>query len=86
MQATENTLNDVRQILGRVLQLGDRAAHLNRGSALLGAIPEVDSMAVVQVLTAIEDHFGIAIADEDISADAFASLGALADFVEEQLG
>jgi len=86
MQSSEATLNDVRQILGRVLQLGEKAGHLNRESALLGAIPEVDSMAVVHVLTAIEEHFGIAIDDDDISADAFASLGALTDFVEARLG
>jgi len=32
-------------------------------------------MAVVHVLAAIEDHFGVAIADDEVSADTFATLG-----------
>ena len=40
----------VRMILRDTLQLGDRAARLNSGSDLLGALPELDSMAVVTVI------------------------------------
>ncbi|MCB1864016.1 MAG: acyl carrier protein [Chromatiales bacterium] len=53
--------------------------------ALLGALPEFDSMAVVAVLTAIEDTFGFAVEDDAISADDFASVGSLCSFVEGQL-
>ena len=58
---------------------------LGRTSGLLGSIPEVDSMAVVQILTTIEEHFGISIPDDEISADAFATLGSLADLVQARL-
>ena len=42
-------------------------------------------MAVVAVLTAIEDTFGFAVEDDAISADDFASVGSLCSFVEGQL-
>jgi acyl carrier protein len=58
---------------------------LDGRSPLLGALPELDSMAVVHVLTAIEEHFGIVISDDEISAEAFSTLGALAEFVESKL-
>jgi acyl carrier protein len=52
---------------------------------LLGAIPEFDSMAVVGVITALEEHFGITIADDEIDGATFATLGSLAQFVEQKL-
>lgn len=53
--------------------------------ALLGEIPELDSMAVVSIITSLEEEFGIMIDDDDISAETFATLGSLADYVEEKL-
>jgi acyl carrier protein len=40
---------------------------------------------VVQVLTAIEEHFGVVVDDDEVSGDTFATLGSLADFVESKL-
>ncbi len=51
---------------------------------LLGSMPELDSMAVVAVITALEDHFGFEVDDDEISADTFATVGTLAAFVEEK--
>jgi acyl carrier protein len=76
----------VRQILRSALQLSDASSPLAADSALLGAIPELDSMAVVTILTLIEERFGIEIADDDISADAFATVGSLTRFVEARVG
>lgn len=78
-------LEDVKQILSDVLALGDQGAALNAQSPLLGSIPELDSMAVVNLITALEDHFGITVEDDDISAATFDTLGSLADFVAAKL-
>jgi acyl carrier protein len=78
-------LDEVRNILGDVLSLNERRNSLNRDSALLGSIPELDSMAVVNVLTALEEYFGFTIEDDEISATAFETLGTLARFVEDKL-
>ena len=81
-----STQQAVRNILGQTLQLGARVERLDATSPLLGAIPELDSMAVVTILTAIEEHFGFSVDDDEISADTFATLGTLIDFVEQKLG
>ena len=85
MPANDQTIDGVRAILTRSLQLGNRGGALERSTPLLGNLPELDSMAVVHVLTAIEEQFGIIVADDDVSADTFLTFGSLADFVESKL-
>ena len=80
------SFEDVRQVVGEVLQLGDRTGRLTRDSALLGGLPEFDSMAVVSVLTALEERFAIVVEDDEISAENFETLGSLYDFVSTKLG
>ena len=72
-------------ILRDTLSLGDRAAALTTDTPLLGGLPEFDSMAVVTVVTMIEDELGVTIDDDDLSADVFATVGSLADFVSQKL-
>lgn len=80
---------NLEKILARILnaQLGPAypAESFRPDSALLGNIPELDSMAVVGILAAIEDETGIAIPDDEVSADAFATFGTLESFVQSQL-
>jgi acyl carrier protein len=76
----------LKKILADTLQLGARAEALTADSRLLGAIPEFDSMAVVTVLTMIEDEFGITVEDDEVSADVFETLGTLSAFVEAKAG
>ena len=72
---------EVLRILDEVLSLNGRSAHMRRESPLLGAIPELDSMAVVAVITTLEDRFGIIVADDELDGSSFATVGALTDFV-----
>jgi len=74
-------IDDMKRLLRDTLQIGPRSHQLTEQSPLLGHIPELDSMAVVAVLTAIEERFGFVIDDSEISADTFATLGSLTDFV-----
>mgnify|MGYP001040820122 CR=1 FL=1 len=75
----------VRNILRNTLQLGPRADAFDASTPLLGQVAELDSMAVVAVLTAIEEHYGIAVDDGDLSADVFGTVGSLAAFVENKI-
>jgi acyl carrier protein len=79
------TIDEVKNILRDSLQLGDRAKGLTVDTRLLGSVPELDSMAVLTVLTAIEERFGFTVEDDDISADTFATVGSLCDYVQTKL-
>ncbi len=74
----------VRQVLRDVLSLGARADSLNHSSPLLGAVPEMDSMAVVNVIAALEDQFDITVQDDEITGETFATFGSITEFVREK--
>lgn len=80
-----STEQKVKQVLASVLNLGDRVARFDAATPLLGAVPELDSMAVVALLTALEETFGFTIEDDDVDGRTFASLGNLVEFVEGKL-
>jgi len=77
--------DEVRAVLGSVLQLGARAKSLARSSGLLGTLPELDSMAVVGLIGELESQFGIQFADDEISADTFQTFGSLVQLIEQKL-
>jgi len=54
-------------------------------AALLGAIPEFDSMAVVSLLTHLEERFGFTIDDDEVDGSTFATMGSLTNFVRGKL-
>ncbi len=77
-------MQQIQEILGSVLQLPNANA-LVQDSPLLGAIPEFDSMAVVSIITALEERFGFVVDDDEIDAAAFETVGSLVEFVEQKL-
>lgn len=80
-----DVFKEVTRVLDEVLSLGGRSAGFTRDTALLGAIPELDSMAVVSLITTLEERFGFVADDDEVGGDTFASVGSLADFVAGKL-
>lgn len=76
----------LRALLDETLHLEGRAAGFGEATQLLGAIPELDSMGVVSLLTALEDRFGFSVNDDEIDGDVFRTFGTLLAFVEGKLG
>lgn len=75
----------VQAVLDETLSLGARAYDLKPESQLLGAIPELDSQAVLAVLMGLEEHFDIVIEDDDVDAEVFATLESLTTLVGEKI-
>ena len=80
-----SNLEQVRGVLTSVLCLGERGASLLPETRLLGNLPELDSMAVVAVITTLEERFGITVTDDEIDGSSFATVGALTDFVASKV-
>lgn len=76
---------EVLAILDEVLSLNGRAVLFELDTALLGAVPELDSMAVVGVINMLEERFGFIVEDDEIDGSAFATVGSLVEFVEGKL-
>ncbi|TDY03764.1 acyl carrier protein [Thiohalophilus thiocyanatoxydans] len=80
-----SSLEQVKTILDSTLGLNGRVQKFDTDTPLLGNIHELDSMAVVTVITTIEEQFGIMVDDDEISAETFETLGSLVEFVDSKL-
>jgi acyl carrier protein len=78
------TLVEIIALVQECLQLDD-VSDFDQATPLLGSIPEFDSMAIVTVLTTIEDNYGVMIEDDEIDADVFETLGTLYAFVQTKV-
>jgi acyl carrier protein len=78
-------IDTVKFVLRDTLQLGERVASFDAATPLFGSLPELDSMAVVSVVTALEERFGFEIEDDEITAETFETVGSLSAFVAGKL-
>lgn len=76
----------VRGVLVDVLGLSPaRADALDGDSGLFGTLPELDSMAVANLLTELEDRLGIIIEDDELDGEMLESFGSLTRFLEAKV-
>ncbi len=74
------------EMLAQILQLNPSSVKaMDASTPLLGAIPEFDSMAVVTIITALEERFGFIVEDDEIDASVFETVGSLTVFIETKL-
>ena len=85
LEKTLMVLDDVKAVVGSTLQIAGRMQQMDAAAPLLGAVPELDSMAVVSLITALEEYFDITVADDEIGASTFETLGSLTRFIEQKL-
>jgi acyl carrier protein len=79
---SSTSLEDVKAVLVETLGIEHRAASVQASTPLLGDMPELDSMAVVELVSALEARFGFTVDDDEISGDVFETVGSLAAFVD----
>lgn len=84
MSVSSTTLDAVKAVIVRTLGIEDRAATLDADTPLFGAMPELDSLAVLSLAMALEDEFGFVIDDSDFTGEVFETIGSLTAFVEQR--
>ena len=73
----------LRALLAETLGLpARRVAGFSEATQLFGALPEFDSLAVANFLTAFEERFAVLIEDDDVEAEDFATFGTLLAFTK----
>jgi acyl carrier protein len=85
MADSEANFENVKAVVVTTLSIKDRADDLVPESELLGNLPELDSLAVVELLVALQDRFGIEIEDNEVIGDIFETLGQLTAFIQEKV-
>ncbi|CAB4923169.1 unannotated protein [freshwater metagenome] len=74
------TTTALAEVLADVL--GGAPSRYEPGTELFGSLPELDSLALVELITAVEVRFDFELDEDDITAEVFetvASLGAHVD-------
>jgi acyl carrier protein len=82
MAMTTSTLNEVKALVAETLEIVDRLDSMNASTGLFGSLPELDSMAVIELVTAIEEKFGFEVDYANIMMDTFETIGTLTAFVD----
>jgi acyl carrier protein len=73
----------LRALLAETLGMpAKRVAGFTETTQLFGALPEFDSLAVANFLTAFEERFAVLIEDHDVEAEDFATFGSLLAFTK----
>lgn len=85
MKSANATLEGVKDVIVGTLGIEERRPSLDADTTLFGGIPELDSLAVVELAAALEDRFGLVIDDEEFTGDIFETVGSLSDFVDRKL-
>ena len=80
-----NITQTIVRVLDDSLGLRGRLVNASRDTPLLGAIPELDSMAVVGLIATLEEQFGLVVNDDDVDGATFATIGSLSDFVSSKV-
>jgi acyl carrier protein len=86
MHIRDSTLEAVKAVIVKTLGIEDRAATLNASTPLFGGMPELDSLAVVELATSLEEQFGFEIDGSEFTGEIFETVGTLAEFVEKKTG
>jgi len=80
--STKVDVESVKSALVETLGLEDRADSISADTRLFGSLPELDSMAVLELIVVLEDRFGIVVDGDDVSAETFESVASLTEFVK----
>ena len=80
-----DVMQEVIQLLDGVLNWNGRGHAYTRDTALLGVMPDLDSMAVLSLIVGMTERFGIVIGDDELHGDVFQNIGSLVDFISAKL-
>jgi acyl carrier protein len=69
----------------RALDLAPADASIDEHTGLLGQGVGLDSVEALQLVTAIEERFGLTLEDDELTADRFRTVGSLIAYVREKL-
>ncbi len=80
----EVSVCDIQDLIGDVIGNTELAGQLDEQSALLGALPELDSMAVVNLILGMERQFGFTVDDDEVEVEIFETVGSLRAFAQNK--
>ena len=78
-----NLLNEIKEVIVKSVGTKLKPDEITKDFQLAGNI--LDSMAVTNLILALEEHFGFSFEDEDLSAEAFETVESLTNLVTQKI-
>ena len=75
---TDQTIERLKHLVSEKLDMNIRIEDIAPGAPLLGDGLNLDSLALVELISLVEESFGIEFGEHDLNMEAFASLRNLA--------
>ncbi|GAA2106676.1 acyl carrier protein [Microlunatus panaciterrae] len=85
MTVTTESLEGVKAVLAETLGIEDRIGTVDESTPLFGSMPELDSLALLDLVSGLEDRFGIVVDDAEFTGDIFETVGSLTAFVDTKV-
>ncbi|MBV9461651.1 MAG: acyl carrier protein [Bradyrhizobium sp.] len=81
MDINGRTFEAVKAVIVETLGIENRAGALKMSTPLFGSMPELDSFAVVELITVLEERFEFQIEGDEFTGEIFETVGSLVEFV-----
>ena len=78
-------VNQLKTIMAEELDVNLKVDEIDENVSLLEDGLGLDSIAIVELITLVEQHFDFQFSDSDLTPDSFSSLNVLADFISAKL-
>lgn len=75
----------IKRIIVEELELGDKVKHVTGETQLIDGGLNMDSINVLELISLIEEEFGITVRDEDMSVELLGNIASLSAYVRKQL-
>jgi acyl carrier protein len=80
----DQTIERLKHLVSEKLDMNIRIEDIDPGAPLLGDGLNLDSLALVELISLVEDSFGIEFGERDLNMESFASLRNLAAVIAAQ--
>ena len=77
----DHTIEELKGIVAEKLDMNIKREQIDPDAALLGDGLNLDSLAIVELITLTEEHFGIEYGEDDLNMESFANLRSLANVI-----
>ena len=85
MPAPECLNHRIKRLIVGTLGLEVAPEEIPDDETIFGNGTEIDSIATLEIIVAIEEEFGITVEDDELTADLFASVATLEAYIADRL-
>jgi acyl carrier protein len=78
----DQTIERLRQLIATKLDANIKIEEIEPSTALLESGLKLNSLAIVDLITYVEEEFGVQFGEDDLNMDSFASVQALANVID----